>query len=466
MHSLSTLVTVALLGCSSLVSAIPTISTKGKKFYDSNGDQFYLKGIAYQRTPDDPLLDANQCKLDFELMASIGTNVIRVYHVDPTQSHTDCMSILEENNIYLLLDLDTFTTQINQSDPTWTGAQYAGWQSVMDEFAQYDNLLGYFSGNEVITTADGSPSAPFIKASIRDAKAYLKEKSYREVPVGYAAADIAQLRPMLQDYLACDDVASSNSSLDFFGLNIYEWCQASDTFTTSGYSARTSEFADYPIPAFFSEFGCNVVQPRTFADIPVLYGDEMTDVWSGGLVYEWIEETNDYGLISYPTPATPYGTYGSPTPLSDFYALSSQWASISPSSTPISAYTPTITSIACPASTSGAWDVDPSASLPDTPASSDVQAAKDRLSLTWAVADGRTTAVIPPLSTSTSTTSSSASGSAKASGSGAAASGSSASATADASTAASGAVGGQRSWSVVAVGGSVVIGLLSVVIMV
>lgn len=61
-----------------------------------------------------------------------------------------------------------------------------------------------------------------IKAAARDLKAYRDSKGYRTIPVGYSAADIAELRPMLQDYLTCGGNASD--SVDFFSLNSYEWC--------------------------------------------------------------------------------------------------------------------------------------------------------------------------------------------------------------------------------------------------
>jgi 1,3-beta-glucanosyltransferase GAS5 len=60
---------------------------------------------------------------------------------------------------------------------------------------------------------------------------------------------------------------------------------------------------------FFSEYGCNVPEPRLFTEVGAictpsfrhLYTDidspEMTSVFSGGLVYEWTQEVSDYGLV-------------------------------------------------------------------------------------------------------------------------------------------------------------------------
>lgn len=136
---------------------------------------------------------------------------------------------------------------------------------------------------------------------------------------------------------------------------------------------------DYPIPIFFSETGCNVPPPRTFDDQSAIFGPEMSNTWSGAIIYEWIEETNDYGLISYGAPALHapatnklvvggYTRQGVPTPVQpDFNNLKSQWAAMNPTGTALSAYkkaASSITGIACPASTSGGWAVDPSSPLP------------------------------------------------------------------------------------------------------
>lgn len=184
---------------------------------------------------------------------------------------------------------------MEQNTPRWEKDQYDAYAAVMDEFAQYDNVAGFFVGNEAITTGNGSVTAPYIKAAARDMKAYRDEKGYRNIPIGYSAADIASLRPMLQNYLACGSNASER--IDFFALNAYSWCGDS-TYEQSGYVALEQNSEDLHIPIFMSETGCNTVRPRDFKDQEALFG-EMADVWSGSIIYEWIEEMNDYGLISY-----------------------------------------------------------------------------------------------------------------------------------------------------------------------
>jgi hypothetical protein len=242
----------------------------------------------------------------------------------------------------------------------------------MDAFHSYNNTLGFFVGNEVIALNNQSLAAPYIKAAARDMKAYRNSKGYRSIPIGYSAADIAELRPMLQNYLACG--TNSSESIDFFGLNAYEWC-GNNNLQTSGYSTLNTYAESYNIPIFFSETGCNTVPPRDFADQSAIFGSSMNDIWSGAIIYEWIEETNDYGLISYgpmvSATATASGVVagisrqGTPTPVSpDFTNLQNQWKTLTPTGVASSAYSPSLTPPACPSSTAGGWLVDGDVKLP------------------------------------------------------------------------------------------------------
>ncbi|KAF2093724.1 hypothetical protein NA57DRAFT_61427 [Rhizodiscina lignyota] len=367
---ISTVIGVA-AGLAAGVSALPTIEVKGAKLFTSDGDQYFIKGIAYQLTPDDPLLDDEQCQRDAKLMSTIGTNAIRVYHVNGHQDHSACMKTFADNGIYLWVDLDTFSTQIDQEAPHWNETQLSAFQEVMDEFQQYDNTAGFFVGNEVLTTGNGSVAAPYVKAAARDTKAYRDAKHYRKIPIGYSAADIPSLRPMLQNYLACG--SNESEALDFFSLNAYEWCGQS-SYSVSGYDMLEKNVTDYNIPIFLSETGCNKPPPRTFDDQAAIFG-QMADHWSGAIIYEWIQESNNYGLVSYGpfvdpakntnAPPDGYTRSGTPTPISpDFDNLSKQWKTLTPSGVKASEYTPSLTAPACPGYTADAWEVNGDVKLP------------------------------------------------------------------------------------------------------
>jgi hypothetical protein len=326
-------------------------------------------------------------------MKTIGANSIRVYHVDPKGNHDACMKAFSDAGIYVWLDLDTFTTQIYEAAPQWNSSQRDAYAAVMDAFHSYDNLAGFFVGNEAITTgtsstsllspiasnieyreltyspANGSVTAPYVKAAARDLKAYRDSKSYRKIPVGYSAADIAGLRPMLQNYLAC---GNTSEAIDFFSLNSYSWCGQS-SYMQSGYDQLEKMSEPLHIPIFMSETGCNTVRPRDFADQNAIFGD-MADTWSGSIIYEWIEEANNYGIVSYgakvdpaspSAPADGFPRSGTPTPVQpDFSNLANVWKTLSPTGVKASAYNPNQSPVQCPAMTAGAWEVNPTAALP------------------------------------------------------------------------------------------------------
>ena len=146
-------------------------------------------------------------------------------------------------------------------------------------------------------TEPDSPAAPFLLAAAADLKAYRDTRGYRPIPIGYSATDTDALGTNLQNYVVCR--ANPLERLDFYALNSYRWCGAGATFQTSGYATLEESFKDYPAPVFISETGCNTVPPRDFGDQAAVFGANMTDTWSGAIVYEWIREMNNYGLISY-----------------------------------------------------------------------------------------------------------------------------------------------------------------------
>lgn len=108
-------------------------------------------------------------------MKTLGANSIRVYHVDSRANHDACMKTFADVGVYIWLDLDTFDSAIQgpgMPEPLWNITQYKKFQTVMDVFHKYDNLGGFFVGNEVLTSPDTDVAAPFVKAAASDMKAY------------------------------------------------------------------------------------------------------------------------------------------------------------------------------------------------------------------------------------------------------------------------------------------------------
>lgn len=153
-------------------------------------------------------------------------------------------------------------------------------------------MQAFFSGNEVINDGPTSDTAPWVKAVTRDIRQYIRKRGLRKVPVGYSAADIDTNRLETAEYMNC---GTEDERSDFFAFNDYSWCSPS-TFETSGWDKKVENFTDYGLPLFLSEYGCNT-NKRDFGEVKALYSEKMTNVYSGGLVYEYSLEPNKYGLV-------------------------------------------------------------------------------------------------------------------------------------------------------------------------
>lgn len=299
----------------SLANALIPIQTKGSRFIkpatkaSNDGEVFFIKGVDYQiggsssysgnADDGDVLSDADVCYRDAYVLQQAQVNTIRIYTVNPDVNHDKCMSIFNDAGIYVILDVNSALSgeSLNRDDPASSyNANYLKRVfKVIDAFKAYPNLLGLFAGNEIVNSEKSAKGAPpYIRALQRDMKQYIAKHANRTIPVGYSAADEISLRKVTFDYLQCDNGDDSHS--DFFGLNSYEWCSGS-TFKSSGYSNLNSTFSNASIPLFFSEYGCNTETPRTFEEISKgIYGG-LEYTFSGGLVYEYAEEENQYGLV-------------------------------------------------------------------------------------------------------------------------------------------------------------------------
>ena len=279
-------------------TSLPAVTVKGNAFF-AGDSRFYIRGVDYQPGGSsllaDPIADVQGCLRDIPYFQQLGINTVRVYSVDNTASHDTCMNALADAGIYLVLDLNTPTYSLNRGNvaPSYNDVYLQSLFATVDAFEGYTNTLAFFSGNEVVNDGPSSTAAPYVKAVTRDVRQYIRSRKYRGIPVGYSAADVSLNRLEMAEYMNC---GTEDERSDFFAFNDYSWCDPS-SFVQSGWDQKVKNFTGYGLPLFLSEYGCNT-NTRDFGEVEALYNPEMTAVYSGGLVYEYSQGSNDYGLVN------------------------------------------------------------------------------------------------------------------------------------------------------------------------
>ena len=112
-----------------------------------------------------------------------------------------------------------------------------------------------------------------------------------------------------------------------------------------------------------SEYGC-ITNQRTFAETAGLYQTDMTAVFSGGLVYEYSEEGNGYGLVNIKS--------NSVTPVGSQFSDLQQELAKAPVPSGSGGYSPSNPEQDCPGQSDN-WDTKPytGSALPAMPSGAD-----------------------------------------------------------------------------------------------
>ncbi|KAI1773386.1 glycoside hydrolase family 72 protein [Hypoxylon cercidicola] len=331
--------------------ALPAVTASGTAFW-AGDTRFYIRGIDYQPGGSsanlDPLADTTICNRDIQKFKELGVNTVRVYSVDNSADHTECMQALNDAGIYLVLDVNNPSYSINRDEPapSYNDVYLQSVFATIDEFAKYSNTLAFFSGNEVINDKPESvKAAPYVKATTRDMRQYIGSRGYRKIPVGYSAADVSQNRMQTADYFNC---GTEDERSDFFAFNDYSWC-APSSFEESGWNQKVKNFTGYGLPIFLSEWGC-ITNTRDFEELSALMSDEMSAVYSGGLMYEYSREGNGFGIVELQGRSD---TVNEESEFSKFASALSKY----PAPTGNGGFTSTTASVACP-TVDDVWDLE------------------------------------------------------------------------------------------------------------
>jgi hypothetical protein len=119
------------------------------------------------------------------------------------------------------------------------------------------------------------------------------------------------------------------------------------TFQQS-YAAPHADFAGYNVVAYFSEYG-NVPapgQPRVWEEVGSLFGSQMTDVFSGGIAFNYFPAQSSAGEFGMVTISSDGNSVQTST---DFNNLVAAYKAVSPSNSPSQSSAPQASYPGCPA---------------------------------------------------------------------------------------------------------------------
>ena len=317
------------------------VYTKGNFFY-RDGERFLIKGISYiplplnaeQRPPPaqplyiDPLADDHfgELKKDIPLLRDLGLNTISVGNLSPSNSHTAALQLLEQNGIFVLVNI--FSSIKPPPDPVVRGrVQFDATSdpkpyytlpsaletfSLLDELAERPNVLGFAVDAEVIVSPSLTPLATVFRACIRDSKEFLARRGKRAVPVGVATSQNQSFQhSMVQYFSAGGSVSSSKATIqqdldtphipgraDFIAYDNWAWAGKSN-FQMSGWKNEVEMYERLTrAPMLLNAYGTNVSQPRVWDEVLCLYSPDMTGTFSGGFAYTFFEYGGrKYGLV-------------------------------------------------------------------------------------------------------------------------------------------------------------------------
>lgn len=207
-------------------------------------------------------------------------------------------------------------------------------------------------------------------------KAYIKEKKYRSIPVGFEDNSREPLYPpLVREYLTCPTSKKEiDLDADFFAQSIHQDCRGGEPDASAKVKTLIETLASQShnstIPVIVTDLGGNSCANRTFAEMDTLYSNGLSGAF---LQYDPIYPFRfDHRLVNYQNRYLMdlkgedlHDEFLTPTPVQpSFDNLKMMWANLKPAGVDEMGYTPTGQRPPCPLYESGLWGMNGAVALP------------------------------------------------------------------------------------------------------
>jgi hypothetical protein len=249
----------------------------------------------------DVIADGAICERDIPYFIKLNINTLVVDGIDLTRDHDACMNQLANAGIFVIVYINGRTNRTYRSKgrnaEAWDYMHYERAQSIIDQYQKYPNTLGFMYYSNTLVGSIMQKA----KATVVHLKQYIKENSYRRIPIGLEGKEdrdhIATTASSLGDFFNCGD---KESSPDF--LNILPFPDICLTKSSLKQKGLIEKYSTYSIPSIITT-GCDASNQHDFTEVQDIFGENGSRVFAGAIFREWFEDWisgSDQGKLNSP----------------------------------------------------------------------------------------------------------------------------------------------------------------------
>lgn len=220
---------------------------------------------------------------DASLLQTLGVNSVFIGEIDMSQDHTDFMDIFRTFGIYVLvwMPVDTPLRIIaGFENAEWNDDVYAYQTAIIERFAVSSNFLGFVVDDVGIYNGAIEEQLPFVKAAVRDLKRYMRNRNFRNIPVGVRGDNGTMKGLSRADYFQCGNTAV-NETVDFWITRDDGRCDPGASDDPQHFSTIISAQMSLHIPLFYQYESC---RQGNYSFVDTIYNSNMAALWSGGFI--------------------------------------------------------------------------------------------------------------------------------------------------------------------------------------